>query len=180
MKSKIFAEKGDITKYKVDAIVNAANTRLIEGAGVCGAIFRAAGPDLAKEIALLKRNLQRDTFDYGACTVTKGHNLPAKNIIHAIGPDTRDEAIKAAHNEVFLLTKCYLGVMQAAEADGFSSLAIPAISTGIYGFPLRDATAIATSVVRAFVQASTKNFNVTLVCFDDKTLNVYREMLEQR
>ncbi|HWH70050.1 MAG TPA: O-acetyl-ADP-ribose deacetylase, partial [Candidatus Sulfotelmatobacter sp.] len=128
--NKIEIMEGDITKQKVDAIVNAANTTLLGGGGVDGAIHRAAGPALLQECRKL------GGCPTGEARITQGYNLPAKWVIHTVGPVWRD----GRHHEDELLANCYRNALALAEQHGIKTIAFPAISTGAYGFPLEQAT----------------------------------------
>jgi O-acetyl-ADP-ribose deacetylase len=160
------AVKGDITAEAVDAIVNAANTALARGGGVCGAIFAAAGPGLAEACA-----------EIGGCATgdavaTPGFALPARFIVHAVGPVWHG----GDRGEPDLLASCYRRVLTVADEVGARSVAFPAISTGIFGYPLGPATEIAVNTVRATPTAVEL---VRFVCFDDATLDVYESALRR-
>ncbi|MBN1831216.1 MAG: O-acetyl-ADP-ribose deacetylase [Deltaproteobacteria bacterium] len=165
MDQKVQIIEGDITKQEVDAIVNAANTSLLGGGGVDGAIHRAAGPQLIEE-----------TRKIGGCPtgevrVSKGYRLPAKWIIHTVGP-----VWAGGHkNEEALLADCYRNSLQAAENLGIQSIAFPAISTGVYGFPMERATEIALSETREFLETSKCLTKVVFVCFGNEALKIYRD-----
>ncbi len=157
MSSRIEVIRGDITKLQVDAVVNAANSRLAGGGGVDGAIHRAAGPELLKECATL------GGCPTGSAKITKGFNLPAKYIIHAVGPvwqgGDRDEAA--------LLAGCYRHSLELAVANGVRSIAFPAISCGVYHFPIAPAARIAVHEVTTFLENDKMLEKVIFVCFDD-------------
>ncbi len=162
--TKIYVVQGDITQQKVDAIVNAANSSLLGGGGVNGAIHRAAGPGLLAECSRL------GGCKTGFAKATGGHNLSAKHIIHAVGPVWRG----GAADEEELLASCYRNSLKiAAELDA-RSIAFPAISTGIYGFPKRPAAEIAVKVLSQHAQQLDK---LLFVCFDEETASIYRELL---
>src|SRR5580698_3888795 len=135
---RIVVRQADITTLSVDAIVNAANTSLLGGGGVDGAIHRAAGPDLKRECAAL------GGCPTGEARITKGYRLPARYVIHAVGPRYRD----GQHGEPDALAGCYRHSLSLAVAHGVRTIAFPAISCGIYGYPIPDAAAIAVETVR--------------------------------
>ena len=168
-KGKISAQRGDITRLKVDAIVNAANSSLLGGGGVDGAIHRAAGPGLLEECRRL-----------GACATgdskaTGGHNLPAQHVIHTVGPVWHG----GGSGEAELLARCYRSALALAEDLAARTIAFPAISTGIYGFPKPQAAEIAVRETRAHLRHASHIEKVIFVCFDDETLQIYRELLKE-
>jgi len=167
MKAKIRVHKGDITKLKVDAIVNAANNSLLGGGGVDGAIHRAAGPQL------LEYNRKLGGCETGKAKISPGFNLPAKFIIHTVGPVWRG----GKYNEAELLKNCYINSLKLAVENGIKSLAFPAISTGVYGYPIEEATRIAVESVNDFLFTNDFIEEVIFVCFDDKTYKVYENVL---
>lgn len=169
MKAKIEIYKGDITKLKVDAIVNAANNSLLGGGGVDGAIHRAAGPELREY------NLKLGGCETGQAKITPGFKLPAKYIIHTVGPVWRG----GNNNEDELLASCYKNSLRIAVENGIKTIAFPAISTGVYGFPLERATKIAVSTVNDFLSNDNTVEKVIFVCFDDNAYRVYSEILIQ-
>jgi O-acetyl-ADP-ribose deacetylase (regulator of RNase III) len=156
------ATQGDITKLAVDAIVNAANSSLLGGGGVDGAIHRAAGPQLLEECRLLHG------CKTGEAKITKGYRLPAKHVIHTVGPVWRG----GADGEAELLESCYRRSLELAVEHSLGSVAFPAISTGIYGYPIAEATVIAVRTVRDFVKDHP--IEVTFCCFSAKDLEVYQ------
>lgn len=156
--------KGDITRLEVDAIVNAANSSLLGGGGVDGAIHRAAGPGLVAECRLL------GGCKTGEAKATKGYNLPAKYVIHTVGPIWRED-----HNEDQLLASCYRKSLEVANGLKVKSIAFPAISTGIYGFPKERAARIAVNEVQKY---SGNIEAVLFVCFDSETADIYRELVK--
>ncbi|MFA5146036.1 MAG: O-acetyl-ADP-ribose deacetylase [Candidatus Omnitrophota bacterium] len=155
---------GDITKEKVDAIVNAANTSLLGGGGVDGAIHRAAGPDLLRECAGL------GGCRTGEAKLTGGYGLPARFVIHAVGPVWHG----GNTNEVALLASCYSNSLRIAKENGIRTIAFPAISTGAYAFPPERAARIAVKTVREFLSVNREIDKVLFVCFDQKTYNTYK------
>lgn len=159
--------RGDITKQCADAIVNAANTSLLGGGGVDGAIHRAAGPKLLEECQ-----------DLGGCQtgeakITRGYNLPAKFVIHTPGPIWRG----GASHEDELLANCYTSCLSLAVENGCKTVAFPSISTGVYHFPLDRAAAIAVGAIWSFLETDRALERVRIVCFDDTTLAAYNKAL---
>ncbi len=168
MKAKIELYKGDITKLAVDAIVNAANNSLLGGGGVDGAIHRAAGPEL------LEYNRKLGGCETGQAKITPGFKLPAKFIIHTVGPVWRG----GNQNEENLLASCYRSSLKLAVENKIKTIAFPAISTGVYAFPLERATRIAVKTVSDFPGKDSSIEKVIFVCFDDKTFETYKKTLE--
>ena len=163
--TSIEAVIADITKLQVDAIVNAANQALAAGGGVCGAIFRAAGDGLAAACARVA------PCPTGEARITPGFSLPAKYVIHAVGPIWHG----GGEGEADRLAQTYLSLLRLADEHGCHSIAIPAISTGIYGYPLESATKIAVQVVREHVAGKTGLQRVIFACFSETVLSAYRE-----
>jgi O-acetyl-ADP-ribose deacetylase len=161
--------QGDITTQKVDAIVNAANTSLLGGGGVDGAIHRAAGPELLAECRTLHG------CPTGDAKITHGYRLPAKWVIHTVGPVWRG----GKNSEDELLAGCYRRSFELAIESGIRTIAFPAISTGIYGFPLERATRIAVNEVRAFLEKNASMEKVLFVCFDPHTRDCYEKTLRE-
>jgi O-acetyl-ADP-ribose deacetylase (regulator of RNase III) len=168
MKNKIEIILGDITKLKVDAIVNAANRTLLGGGGVDGAIHRAAGPKLLKECKTLCG------CPTGEAKITKGYNLPAKFVIHTVGPVWHGEN----NNEDNLLANCYKNSLRLAVEQKIKTIAFPAISTGVYSFPIERATNIAINTVAEFLRNDTTIEIVIFVCFSKSDYEVYKQILE--
>jgi len=163
----IVVVEGDITQQKVDAIVNAANTSLLGGGGVDGAIHRAAGPELLAECRTLHG------CPTGEARLTRGYRLPARWVIHTVGPVWR-----GGHDfEDELLANCYRRSLEVAVQNRVRSVAFPAISTGIYGFPLERATRIAVREVRAFLEKNPGLEKILFVCFDRRTYDLYQQVL---
>lgn len=162
--------KGDITKLKVDVIVNAANTSLLGGGGVDGAIHRAAGPEL------LKFNKKLGGCKTGEAKISPGFNLPANYIIHTVGPVWNG----GKHNEDKLLADCYINSLKLAVENKIKSMAFPAISTGIYRFPLERATKIAVTEVKKFLEKNDTIEKVIFVCFDEETYEIYKSVLASK
>lgn len=159
--------QGDITRLAVDAIVNAANRALKAGGGVDGAIHRAAGPALQQELDRI------GGCPTGECRISRGHALPAPWIIHAVGPVWRG----GAAGEDALLESCYRNAFALARQHGLASLAFPAISTGIYGFPKDRAARIAVTAVLDELSADATVQDLRFVCFDSETAAIYRNIL---
>ena len=160
--------EGDITKQHVDAIVNAANTTLLGGGGVDGAIHRAAGPRLLEECKTL------GGCPTGEARITKGYGLPAKWVIHTVGPVWRD----GIHGEDELLANCYRHSLALAGQHDVRTIAFPAISTGVYRFPLERATRIAVRETRNFLNQSKVVEKVIFVCFGKDALQCYQTAVE--
>jgi O-acetyl-ADP-ribose deacetylase (regulator of RNase III) len=161
--------EGDITQLKVDAIVNAANSTLLGGGGVDGAIHRAAGPQLLEECRTL------GGCPTGQAKITRGYRLPARHVIHTVGPIWRD----GRHGEDELLASCYRNSLALAEQHGLKSIAFPAISTGAYGFPLERATRIAVTEVKHFLENHPEFERVIFACFGSRALAYYQSALRE-
>lgn len=157
---------GDITKQKVDAIVNAANTSLLGGGGVDGAIHSAAGPDLLEESRTL------GGCPTGEAKITKGYRLQAKHVIHTVGPVWHGG--KGREND--LLRNCYINSLRLAEENGVKTIAFPSISTGAYHFPIKHAARIAIDAVREKLRTSSIE-KVFFVCFSQADYDVYENVL---
>lgn len=162
--------KGDIVKAKTDAIVNAANTSLLGGGGVDGAIHRAAGPELLAECETL------GGCRTGEAKITRGYKLKAKYVIHTPGPVWRGG--KWAEEE--LLADCYRNCLRLALEYGVKTIAFPSISTGVYRFPVKLAAQIAVREILAFLEQNTDLEQVMMVCFDENTRQAYEDALEEQ
>lgn len=168
MKTRISIFKGDITKLQVDVIVNAANNKLLGGGGVDGAIHRAAGPKLLEECRGLKY------CETGQAKITKGYNLSAKLVIHTVGPIWRG----GKNNEAELLSSAYKNSLELAKENKLHTIAFPAISTGIYSFPIEDATKIAVSETIAFLKNNAFPTQVIFCVFSNNDEEVYKQILK--
>lgn len=169
MMTELKIHKGDITKLKVDAIVNAANKSLLGGGGVDGAIHRAAGPQLLEECRTL------GGAETGEAKITKGYNLPAKFVIHTVGPVWND----GNHNEDNLLKSCYENSLKLAVQNKVKTIAFPSISTGVYMFPIERASKIAVETVKNFVEKNTLLKEIIFCVFSENDLEVYESILEK-
>ena len=158
--------RNDITKMKIDAIVNAANTNLQIGGGVCGAIFDAAGADRLQAAC---DNLA--PIQMGEAVITKGYALPSKYIIHTAGPVYRD----GNHNEEALLRSCYLNSLDLAKKQGCESVAFPLISSGVYGYPKAEALSVATSTIGEWLMKD--DMDVSLVVYDKTSFALSNDLL---
>jgi O-acetyl-ADP-ribose deacetylase len=158
--------QGDITTQEVDAIVNAANTSLLGGGGVDGAIHRAAGPLLLEECRKI------GGCPTGEARITKGYNLPAKHVIHTVGPVYRD----GKHREPELLANCYNNSLNLAKENELQTIAFPSISTGAYRYPVEDAAEIAVETIGKFLAENVNPTKVIIVCYDMHTFNVYKKV----
>jgi O-acetyl-ADP-ribose deacetylase (regulator of RNase III) len=166
---KIEILRADITKLAVDAIVNAANSSLLGGGGVDGAIHRAAGPELLAACRLL------GGCPTGEARITAGYRLPARYIIHTVGPVWRG----GCHGEPELLSRCYRNCFALARQHELKTIAFPAISCGIYGYPIEAAVKIAVYESQAELDANPKLANIIFACFDEDVFAAYRTELQQ-
>ncbi|MGA2802632.1 MAG: O-acetyl-ADP-ribose deacetylase [Verrucomicrobiota bacterium] len=167
--NRIAVIAGDITKQRVDAIVNAANTTLLGGGGVDGAIHRAAGPELLAECRTLGGCVT------GQAKITCGYKLPAKWVIHTVGPVWRD----GNHSEDELLASCYRSCFALVEQHGIKTVVFPCISTGAYGFPMERAARIAIRETKSFLERNRSVEKVILVCFGASALEIYKVALRE-
>jgi O-acetyl-ADP-ribose deacetylase (regulator of RNase III) len=169
MNERLQIVEGDITKLDVDAIVNAANETLLGGGGVDGAIHRAAGRRLLDECRKL------GGCDTGDAKITRGYDLKARHVIHTVGPVWDG----GQHGEDDLLASCYRKSLHLADAHGLKTIAFPAISTGVYGFPMDRAARIAVREVRAFLETHPGVEKILLVCFGNESLRVHQQALSE-
>jgi len=175
---KITIQKGDITKVEVDAIVNAANRTLLGGGGVDGAIHRAAGPELLEEckaLPILKSSLGVFVVrcETGDAKITKGYNLSAKFVIHTVGPDCRESGVSDLERN--LLGECWMNSLKKAHSHNLKSIAFPSISTGVFGFPIKEAANIAITSLLSFSALHPKSSieDVKIICFSDMDREFY-------
>ena len=167
MDDRIKVVQGDITRLEVDAIVNAANTSLLGGGGVDGAIHRAAGPGLLEECKAL------GGCKTGQAKITRGHWLPARYVIHTVGPVWRG----GGHGEPELLASCYRESLKLAADNAVATIAFPAISCGVYGYPLETAARIAVREARTFLENNDVLQGIFLVCYGRESCDAYRNAL---
>jgi len=169
LRGRVEIARGDITRLAVDAIVNAANESLLGGGGVDGAIHRAAGPELLAECRRL------GGARTGEAKITQGYRLPSRHVIHTVGPVWHG----GDRGEDGLLARCYREALQLAADHGLSSIAFPAISTGVYGFPLERATRIALREVREGLDRHAGLSRVVFCCFSEEDAALYRRLAEE-
>ena len=163
-------QQADITTQAVDAIVNAANSSLLGGGGVDGAIHRAAGPKLLEECRLL------GGCKTGDAKITRAYKLPCKFLVHAVGPVWRG----GSHGEPDLLASCYRRSLELASGRKLTSIAFPAISSGVYGFPIRLAAEIAVSTAKAFIESPTSLREIIFCCYSPSDYQIYVELLSNK
>lgn len=171
--SKIEIIRGDITKQRVDVIVNAANSSLMGGGGVDGAIHRAGGPSILAECR--KIISRQGSCPTGEAVITTGGNLPAKFVIHTVGPVWKG----GKNNEPEKLSNCYKNSLRLAVENNLETIAFPNISTGIYGYPKEEAAGIAIKTVTEYLQKDNPIIEVYFVCFDEENHQLYRALLSQ-
>jgi O-acetyl-ADP-ribose deacetylase (regulator of RNase III) len=166
---------GDITTFSVDAMVNAANSTLLGGGGVDGAIHRAAGPELLAEcrrVAEARRGVPGGPCPAGEAVITGAYKLPCRGVIHTVGPVWRG----GGRGEPALLASCYRNSLLLAEQEGLASVAFPNISTGVYGYPKELAAQVAIKAVKETLPSTPGIVRVVFVCFDQENLRLYRNL----
>lgn len=174
MSTKISLQKGDITKVKADAIVNAANSSLMGGGGVDGAIHRAGGPTILTECIEIRK--RQGGCKTGEAVITNAGNLACKKVIHTVGPVYQD----GNQNEETLLANCYTNSLKLALENGLRSVTFPNISTGVYHYPKPEAAQIAVSTVHNFVAANPGAFDeIIFICYDEENYFLYKTLLQK-
>lgn len=173
VKERLAVIQGDITKLAVDAIVNAANSSLMGGGGVDGAIHRAGGPAILEECRKIRE--KQGGCPTGEAVITTGGNLPAKYVIHTVGPVWRG----GKQGEERLLRNCYRNSLRLAVEHGVKTIAFPNISTGVYGYPKREAAQAAMDEVVKFLAEDTQIEKVIFVCFNEDNYEIYRELYDR-
>jgi O-acetyl-ADP-ribose deacetylase (regulator of RNase III) len=163
--------KGDVTRADTDAVVNAANAMLIPGGGVDGALHRAAGPELQTAVRDIKLKLGGGTLRTGEAVITPGFALPARHVIHCVGPIYLRDGAQAAE----LLTHTYTRALELCSEHQLSSVSFPSISTGAYGYPVREAALIAVTTVKSWLSQHELPRLCRFVLFDDETFGAYRQ-----
>ncbi len=172
MATKIGLQLGDITKVKTDAIVNAANSSLMGGGGVDGAIHRAGGPAILEECKLIRQ--KQGGCDTGKAVITTAGNLPAKKVIHTVGPVWQG----GNKGERELLASCYYNSLQLAVENNIARIAFPNISTGVYNYPKKEAATVAIQSVSQFINMNQGKIDeVIFVCYDEDNFNYYQQIL---
>lgn len=161
--------KGDLTEIEADAIVNAANSTLLGGGGVDGAIHRKGGPKILEECKHLRATEWPDGLPIGCATITSGGNLKAKHVIHTVGPIWRG----GFYEEAKLLKQAYRSSLKLAATKGLKTIAFPSISTGAYGYPVEEASRIAVGAVKEFLEKEDKLERVSFVLFSNRDFEVY-------
>ena len=172
--TKLEVIKGDITKIEADAIVNAANSSLLGGGGVDGAIHRAGGPAILEECRRIRA--RQGGCPTGEAVITTAGNLPARYVIHTVGPVWNG----GSKNEPELLASCYRNSLHIADEKGLQSIAFPNISTGVYGYPKDKAAAVAVQTVREYLQEQETSLQrISFICFDEENYQLYQQLLAE-
>lgn len=171
MRDRIFLVKQDITCLTVDAIVNAANSSLMGGGGVDGAIHRAGGPAILEECKTIV--LKQGRCKPGQAVITTAGNLPAKHVIHTVGPIWN----QGKNNEAARLSDCYRNSLSLAKSHAVKTIAFPNISTGIYGYPKKEAAIIAINSVQSFIASDAGIEKIYFACFDEENFLIYQQLL---
>ncbi len=169
LNDRIRVKIGDITKQAVDAIVNAANSTLMGGGGVDGAIHRAGGPEILEQCREIRRIQFPDGLPTGQAVITTAGKLPAKHVIHTVGPVYG----RGGQAKAQLLAACYTNSLGLAVANGIRSIAFPAISTGVYGYPMNEAASVASRAIEQFLQTENSVEEVWLVFFGGADADVF-------
>ncbi|MEW6087120.1 MAG: O-acetyl-ADP-ribose deacetylase [bacterium] len=171
--STLFLVQGDITKQKTDAIVNAANSTLMGGGGVDGAIHHAGGPAILEECKEIRK--KQGMLPTGEAVITTGGKLPAKYVIHTVGPVWKD----GDHNEPGLLANCYRNSLKLAKEKGLKTISFPSISTGVYSYPINKASKIAVKTVVEFIVNNEDIEDIYFVLYDSYTYQAYNDALQK-
>jgi len=174
-KAKVRIIQGDITEQKTDAIVNAANSSLMGGGGVDGAIHRKGGPKILEECKRIRETEWPDGLPTGKAVITTGGNLKAKYVIHTVGPVWRG----GKYGEPKLLADAYRNSLKLAVSRGLKTIAFPAISTGAYGYPIEEAAEVALKTVREFLEEEDKLEEIVFVLFTESSLHVYERKAQE-
>ena len=169
LEGRLVIVTGDITQQSVEAIVNAANSTLLGGGGVDGAIHRAGGPEILKECQQIRRTQYPKGLPTGEAVITTAGNLPAKHVIHTVGPIYG----RHAGSEPAMLAACYINSLQLAVDRSLSSIAFPSISTGAYGYPKHEAAAVASKAIESFLLGSSQILEVRLVFFQPSDVETF-------
>lgn len=172
--TQITLAHGDVTRQPVDAIVNAANSSLLGGGGVDGAIHRAGGPSILTECKRIRATTHKDGCPPGEAVITGGGNLPARHVIHTVGPIWRG----GNKGEADTLASAYRNSLKLAVQNGLKSIAFPSISTGAFGYPIDEAARVALATIEQFLESDTSLEEVRFVLFDEHTFQAYRKVLE--
>jgi O-acetyl-ADP-ribose deacetylase (regulator of RNase III) len=174
-KATVELQRGDITQSDTVAIANAANSMLMGGGGVDGAIHRAAGPELMNALREIKRELPGGILETGGAVITPGFGLAAKYVIHCVGPIYEREGERAAK----MLARCYSSALALCRKEGIESVAFPSISTGVYGYPEDEAAPVALEAVKRALLEAPLPALCRFVLFEDRTLEAYRRAAER-